>query len=71
MKTAAGRSGSAVTTNTIASRDAIQPWFIATEPFQPALEVKARLHQMHPHEPHSECHVWAIFRANDQEGGGS
>ena len=33
-----------------------------------ALEVQARLRQTHPHEPHGNCHVWAIFRADDSEG---
>jgi hypothetical protein len=36
-----------------------------------ALEVKARLHEKHPHEPHGECHVWAIFRADNHTGGES
>lgn len=28
-----------------------------------ALEVQARLRAMRPHEPHADCHVWAISRA--------
>ena len=36
-----------------------------------ALEVKALLHEKHPHEPHADCHVWAIFRADDHKGGES
>lgn len=33
-----------------------------------ALEVKARLHEKHPHEPHADCHVWAIFPSDDHKG---
>ena len=30
-----------------------------------ACEVQAYLKKTHPHEPHGDCHVWAVFRAGD------
>ena len=31
------------------------------------LEVKAGLREKHPHEPQGNCHVWAVFRADDRK----